>query len=315
LVSVILPTFNRLGYLQAAVDSVFNQTMRDWELIVADDGSDSETRAYLQSFAEKPRVRVLWLSHSGNPGAVRNAALQCARGEYVAFLDSDDAWTAEKLERQVRQLRAARARWGYTGFDRIDGAGESMDIERELHWQYPSGEIFEALLKFDVGISVPSVMVERALLNQVGGFDESQMLYEDFDLWLRLALLSDVTVVKEPLVRVRSHDRHYSSDGLAAEEGREKMLRKLQGFPLSRRQSSAVRAARARSAGDLAAARAARGRGASAWHTIAESSGFAWRHGVWWLALARTMAHLWLPGPVVALVRRHRRAVRLASQG
>src|SRR6185437_668849 len=90
LVSVILPTFNRLGYLQAAVDSVFNQTMRDWELIVADDGSDSETRAYLQSFAEKPRVRVLWLSHSGNPGAVRNAALQCARGEYVAFLDSDD---------------------------------------------------------------------------------------------------------------------------------------------------------------------------------------------------------------------------------
>ncbi len=78
-VSIILPTFNRLQYLRAAVDSVFGQTFEDWELVIADDGSDSETQAYLRDVARGPRVRLLSLPHSGNPPAVRNIALREAR--------------------------------------------------------------------------------------------------------------------------------------------------------------------------------------------------------------------------------------------
>src|ERR1700675_1890440 len=81
-VSVVLPTFNRLKYLRAAVDSVLAQTFTDWELIVADDGSEGETAAYVAALANQPRVKVLRLAHTGNPGAVRNAACPAARGEY-----------------------------------------------------------------------------------------------------------------------------------------------------------------------------------------------------------------------------------------
>jgi len=313
-VSVILPTCNRLRFLRAAVDSVFDQSLRDWELIIADDGSHGDTRAYLQSIAAEPRVQVRWLSHTGNPSAVRNAALECARGEYVAFLDSDDVWTADKLERQVRDLRAAPARWGYTVFDRIDASGASLG-EPASRLKFPAGEVFEALLGFDVGIALPSVMIERELLTEAGGFDARQVLYEDFDLWLRLALLSPVSLVNAPLARIRFHDRHYGSGGLAAEEARDRMLQKLRGFPLTFRQNAALRAALALSAGRLAAARAACGHGASAWRTIAESSGVAWRYKAWWLGLAKTAAHSCLPDPVVAILRRRWRAVRHAAHG
>src|SRR5579883_2881813 len=77
-VSVVVPTFNRLNYLRLAVESVYAQTFTDWELVIADDGSDGETRRYLESLVARPRVTVLWLTHSGRPARVRNAALQRA---------------------------------------------------------------------------------------------------------------------------------------------------------------------------------------------------------------------------------------------
>src|SRR2546423_477819 len=95
-VSIILPTFNRLKFLRPAVDSVFAQTFTDWELIIADDGSDAETSTYLATVDNPPRTRVLWRSHTGIPAAVRNAALREAAGTYVAFLDSDDLWVPQK---------------------------------------------------------------------------------------------------------------------------------------------------------------------------------------------------------------------------
>src|SRR5260221_147392 len=116
LVSIIVPTFNRVKYLRVAVDSVFAQTFEDWELIIADDGSDADTMAYLRTLADVPRVKLLRLSHTGNPPAVRNAALREATAEYIAFLDSDDVWMPEKLEAQLMSLRSHPVRrWSYTG--------------------------------------------------------------------------------------------------------------------------------------------------------------------------------------------------------
>jgi glycosyltransferase involved in cell wall biosynthesis len=83
-VSIILPTFNRAKFLRLAIESVFAQTYTDWELIIVDDGSAEETRAYLRSIAT-PQVVTIWLQHSGNPSQVRNAAISVASGRYLAF--------------------------------------------------------------------------------------------------------------------------------------------------------------------------------------------------------------------------------------
>ena len=116
-ISVILPTFNRSRFLRSAVASVFAQSYTDWELIIADDGSDEETRSYLRGIMG-PRVKTLWLSHSGNPSRVRNTAIEAANGRYLAFLDSDDVWAPAKLEKQIGAFRErANSRWSYTACD------------------------------------------------------------------------------------------------------------------------------------------------------------------------------------------------------
>src|SRR6188472_4452458 len=123
LASVILPAYNRLTHLRTAIASVRAQTLTDWELIIADDGSDGETRAFLRELSEK-RIRVLSLEHSGNPSVVRNAAIRAASGKFLAFLDSDDLWLPHKLERQLVLMRATPARrWSYTQVRRIDDEG------------------------------------------------------------------------------------------------------------------------------------------------------------------------------------------------
>src|SRR5258708_5276744 len=118
-VSIVLPSYNRLRYLRDAVDSVRAQTFRDWELIIADDGSGAETATYLAGLARVPQVTILRLAHSGNPSVVRNTAIRAAHGAFVAFLDSDDVWLPSKLELQIALHRSRPARrWSYTAMDR-----------------------------------------------------------------------------------------------------------------------------------------------------------------------------------------------------
>jgi teichuronic acid biosynthesis glycosyltransferase TuaG len=113
-VSIILPTFNRTNYLRAAIDSVFAQTFADWEMIIVDDGSDDETKQFLRGTTD-PRVRTIWLPHSGNPSLVRNTGIRSAGGRYLAFLDSDDIWIATKLEMQIAAMRERPdRRWSCT---------------------------------------------------------------------------------------------------------------------------------------------------------------------------------------------------------
>jgi glycosyltransferase involved in cell wall biosynthesis len=209
-VSIILPTFNRLDLLRVAVESVLAQTFADWELLVADDGSGAETRAYLLALTD-PRVRVLWLPHTGNPAAVRNAAIRGARGRYLAFLDSDDSWLPAKLERQLAALGArGDCRWSYTPTERLDALGRP--VPDATPFVPHNGTIALALLRIDAYLATPTVVAERALVVEAGGFDEAQRFGEDYDLWLRLALRSPVVVVNERLARVRLHRDNYSHD-------------------------------------------------------------------------------------------------------
>jgi Glycosyl transferase family 2 len=314
-VSVILPTFNRLQYLRTAVESVFAQTYDDWELVIADDGSEEKTRAYLSSLAALSRVKILWLPHSGNPGAVRNAALREARGEYLAFLDSDDLWMPSKLEMQMGALRAGPHRhWSYTAINHINHAGVQTNAALSAGWVYYEGDIFEHLLTLKAGVAMPTVIVSRQLLEQVGVFDECQGQHEDYHLWLRLAMQCEAGVLRQPLACVRCHNEHFSDFGVGALVARDRMLVRILPLVKDSRRLTAVRKERARNAALVAVAYAAAGSGSAAWGTLVDSWRFSWRCAFWWAGVARVLAHLYLPARVRTRIREYRRAAPQTSR-
>ena len=292
-VSVVLPTYNRLRYLRDAIGSVFAQTFTDWELVIADDGSEEETCHYLSRLAGDPRLQILFLPHTGNPAAARNLALRRARGHYVAFLDSDDVWLPEKLARQVAALRAdAAARWNYCAVRRIGADGAVMEADTKRVFVAHCGAIFRQILTLEASIATPAVLAERALIEQAGAFDEQQPHFEDYDLWLRLIRLSDVGVVAEPLVCVRSHDQHYTADRIAVYQARSRLLDKHRPFAQGASLRRAWAGERARNDICLARAYARAGRRTQALRTL-------WRGR---REILRTRAGIWQPAGETVLL-------------
>lgn len=311
LVSIILPTFGRLQYLRATIASVYQQTLQDWELVIADDGSDEETRAYLRTLGSDSRVTLLWLAHSGIPAIVRNAALRKARGQYVAFLDSDDLWAREKLARQVETLRARpTCGWSFTALSHIDGFGRPLVEPVFGPWIPGEGAIFERLVTGPPLIRTPTVLARRELIAQAGGFDESIRSAEDYDLWLRLALASDVALLDEPLVQVRRHEANHTCDWEIAFAGRDGTLRKLQSR-VNRERRALLRAERTRNALVLAATHASVGNRARSLRALYRALPYSWGSPRWWFALLKTPLRPYVPQSLLAAYRKRRRAAAL----
>jgi glycosyltransferase involved in cell wall biosynthesis len=295
LVSIVLPTCNRLRFLRPAVESLFAQTFTDWELVIADDGSDEPTRRYLHALSALARVHLVWLQHCGTPAMVRNAALRRARGSFIAFMDSDDLWMPTKLQRQIEVLRArTRCHWSYTGFSQIDGHGATLAEEATRRWVPYDGSIFEPLTTGGVSIRTPSVLASRPLILRAGGFDETLSSAEDYDLWMRLALESDIAIVDEPLVLVRRHEENHSRVWESAFIGRDRALRKLQDRVDPWRRSL-LRKERVNNALTLALTHASLGERAGALRALCRSAHYSWSYPRWWLRGAKTLLRANLP--------------------
>lgn len=219
LVSVTVPTYNRLPHLREAVRSVIGQTYTNWELIVVDDGSTDGTRDWVESL-EDPRIRLVALPHNtGNLGHVRNRGVAEARGELIAFLDSDDAFESTKIAAQVEALGShPECGWSYTALTRVDGTGAEIHDPRVRRWRDISGWILEDLLRFDALVDTPTVMVRRELLERVGPLDEDLAECQDYDLFFRFARVSPAVAVPEALTRKRVHAGSLSSDRLRVHE-------------------------------------------------------------------------------------------------
>ena len=194
LVSVIIPTYNRRGFVLDAVRSVLAGTYGHFELIVIDDGSTDGTARALQAF--DGRIEYRYQPNRG-VSAARNLGVSMARGRYVAFLDSDDRWREEKLEKQVRHL-ADHPRLRVCHTDEIWLRNGVRLNQKKRHRKY-AGYIFERCLPLCI-ISPSSVLMERSLFEELGGFDERLPVCEDYDLWLRMTLRCEVGLVPEPLV-------------------------------------------------------------------------------------------------------------------
>ena len=305
-VSIIVPTFNRLEFLPAAIESVFAQTFMDWELIVADDGSSGDTSSYLRSLADPPRVRVLWLAHSGKPGVARNAALNAAHGEFIAFLDSDDVWLPQKLATQMQRLKLRpECRWSYTRFAQVDALGQPRVAANLRGFPAPCGWILEKLLREETVIALPSVVVSRELLQQLGGFDAELAMCEDDDLWLRLAAESAIDGVDEALTLIRRHGQHSGSD-IAAWQDRRRVFAKALRAGAATQHRCLLRRLRAEMSAGLANSQAASGERLGVLGTLCASVPYSWRYRAWWLGALIATTRAFAPAGAQGLIRRYR---------
>jgi len=307
-VSVVLPTFNRLPYLRAAVDSVFAQSFQDWELIIADDGSDAETRAYLQTVAGMPRVKLLCLPHTGNPPAVRNAALREAHAEYVAFLDSDDIWLPRKLESQLASLRCRPTRkWSYTRCVMVDGSCNPLTAARAMRYPATDGWILDQLLRGEATVVQSSVLASRELITSIGGYPEDLPICGDYELYVQLALRSEIDLVDEPFVLVRRHALHYCDDITALHELR-RFLEKVRSSGIAPHMDSVLRTRRAVLSAGLARGYAASGDRMRALGTLLSSARYSWNYRDWWYGAMAATARAFGPAWLGTAVRRYRSA-------
>lgn len=201
LISVVLPTYNRAHSLPRAMRSVLAQSYRALELIVVDDGSSDDTEAIVRAMAAADgRVRLVRRAVNGGAAAARNTGLGEARGEWIAFQDSDDEWLLDKLQRQLDALArgAADAVLCVCGYlvHRPDSAGRGYYLGGE-NMTYPGDLARQALINFF--FPTPSWLARRSALAAAGGFDENLRCWEDWELAIRLAAIGPFVLVDEPL--------------------------------------------------------------------------------------------------------------------
>ena len=205
--SIIIPTYNRAKDLVKAVESVKAQTFSDWELIIVDDESTDGTAEAIKPFLTDARIKYMCQEKRGGVAGARNRGAKEAQGEYLAFLDSDDQWTAEKLAKQAELLNKTGGNiLIYTNIKYIDTEGKALG---ELFGQKTTpreGRVLDELLK-DNFVTTSSVVLPRQLFLASGGFDQKLNLKvgEDYELWLRLAGKIDFKFLPEPLVRYQVH--------------------------------------------------------------------------------------------------------------
>lgn len=185
LVSVIIPTFNRKTLVVRAIASVLNQTYPNLELLVVDDGSIDCTSAALSHFRSDPRFHYVYQQNKGQ-SAARNLAIELASGDLFAFLDSDNFWYKDKLNLQLTYWNV------HKGFDILYSSVRCVDLSGNMineHSQVinrPSGNILNALVSWNC-VTNNTVLVPKKCFQEMGGFDETLRIAEDYDLWLRFA--------------------------------------------------------------------------------------------------------------------------------
>jgi glycosyltransferase involved in cell wall biosynthesis len=234
-VSVIIPTYNREKYIERAIKSVLEQTYRDYELIIIDDGSTDNTGKILRKYDKK--IRNFSMLHSG-VSAARNFGISKAHGEWIALLDSDDYWLPEKLEKQMEYLEK------YSNY-KVAQVGEKWIRNGKFvnpmkkHRKY-SGWIFDKCLPLCI-VSPSAVIVHQEIFKEVGLFNENMPVCEDYDLWLRIAKKYPIGLLDEMLiVKTGGHDDQLSRKYWGMDRYRVESMERLLGEDLENWQRELV---------------------------------------------------------------------------
>lgn len=205
-VTVVIPVYNRPILLKEAVTSVFEQSQNNVEIIIADDGSTDDTAIIAKELcAISPKdktCKYLHFAHNGFPGAVRNKAVLQSNSPYLAFLDSDDTWTKDKLETQLNYMESNKYNISHT---RETWQRDKKIVSQKGQNHKRDGNIFiDALKKCIIGPS--TVMMHRDFLIKTGGFNEKIEIAEDYEYWLRITDNNEVGYIEKPLTIKRAGD-------------------------------------------------------------------------------------------------------------
>lgn len=197
MVSVIITTHNRVNLLSRAIESVFAQTYNNYELIVVSDGSIDGTDDFMSRFEDNPQVSYITYYPGKGGNYARNSGIRVAKGEYVAFLDDDDEWLPNKLEKQVATIEKDNSiGLVYTGVNAI------YVEDRVTYKTSPSssGDLSKNILLKNLIGSTTTVLVRKQVLEKSGVFDEELFALQDYDLWIRVCQHAQVAVISEALV-------------------------------------------------------------------------------------------------------------------
>ena len=211
-VSIIMNCYNCSKYLPQALDSVYQQTFKDYEIIFWDNQSTDNSGEIALSYGEPLRY---FRGEEFLPlGAARNAAIEKARGECIAFLDCDDIWLSEKLEKQVGLLDSNKELGlVYSDTYVIDSNGNLIKSTYFRSTKPFSGNVFKELFLSNF-IPILTVVVRREALSKVGGVDPKYVIAEDYDLWLRIAEHYPIGFIGQPLAKYRFHGESTSQKNM-----------------------------------------------------------------------------------------------------
>ncbi len=207
-ISVIIPVFNGQNTIKKTIESVLNQTWKDYELIIINDGSTDSTEEVISNISD-PRIKVFNYPNAG-PSASRNRGIAIASGKYISFIDADDLWTPDKLEKQLQKLEEnpqAKIAYSWTNY-----------IDEFDNFLYPgshitaNGNVYEKLLLTNFIENGSNPLIDRQALIEIGGFDKSLFAAEDLDVWFKLAIKYEFVAVPSPQILYRVSTNSLSSN-------------------------------------------------------------------------------------------------------
>ena len=206
--SVIIPVFNGEATIEEKIDSILNQTFKDIEIIIINDGSTDATLETIKKISDS-RIKVFSYPNAGL-SASRNRGISQAKGEYISFTDADDLWTADKLELQWQALQKnPQAALAYSWTDYIDESSKFLKSGRRIKI---NGDAFSKLLVTNFLENGSNPLIRQQALEKVGGFDESLFAAEDKDMWLRLAANYEFVCLEKPQILYRTSTTSMSTN-------------------------------------------------------------------------------------------------------
>jgi teichuronic acid biosynthesis glycosyltransferase TuaG len=210
LISIITPSYNASKYIKDTIQSVKNQTYPHFEMIIVDDCSKDQTREIIRSeMKDDNRIKLIELPENSGPAAARNYAINLAKGDYLAFLDSDDLWHPDKLKRQVEFMENGGIAFSYTNYRMMNENGEKTDVVVDV----PAKTSYEGLLK-NTMIATLTVMIDKRKTGTVQ-MDLYRDCSEDYGLWLAILAKGIVAHgLKEELACYRKCENSLSSNKL-----------------------------------------------------------------------------------------------------
>lgn len=236
-IDVIIPVYNAEKFIEKTLESVVSQTHLPERIIIVDDGSTDETVNIINDFKNNSKVKIdLHQQENRGPNAARNAGLKHSTSEFVAFLDADDIWEKEKLEKQLRVFEKnefEKLGLVYTAYDLIDENDEKIKQSFLVFKLDPGlrGDVFDKMFDaMKITGSCSGVLIKKDCFEKTGYFDETLKGAEDWDMWIRISQYFEIDYVDEILVHVRLHKSNSHNNQMMMAENMIMFLKKWSGI-------------------------------------------------------------------------------------